>query len=55
MNWANLSEFLSMRGWGLYVWGSYGVTAVLMLAEPWLVRRHLRQARRGAAAQSLEH
>ena len=55
MNWANLSEFLSMRGWGLYVWGSYGVTAALMLAEPWLVRRHLRRARRGAVSRTLEH
>jgi heme exporter protein D len=52
MNWASLSDFLSMRGAGLYVWGSYGVTAALMLAEPWLVRRHLRRARSGI---SLEH
>jgi heme exporter protein D len=48
MNWGSLSEFLSMKGYGLYVWGSYGVTAALMLAEPWLVRRHLRRARRAA-------
>ncbi len=51
MNWGGLSEFLSMGGYGLYVWGSYGMTAALMLAEPWLVRRHLRRARRGAASQ----
>ena len=29
-----------MGGYGLYVWGSYGVTAALMLLEPVLVRRH---------------
>jgi heme exporter protein D len=51
MNWGSLSEFLSMKGYGLYVWGSYGVTALVMLIEPWLVRRHLRRARRGAASQ----
>jgi heme exporter protein D len=51
MNWGSLSEFLTMRGAGLYVWGSYGVTAALMLAEPWLARRHLRRARRSAASQ----
>ncbi len=33
-----------MGGYGLYVWGSYGVTAALLLAEPWLVRRHLQRA-----------
>jgi heme exporter protein D len=40
-----------MKGYGLYVWGSYGVTALAMLIEPWLVRRHLQRARRGAASQ----
>jgi heme exporter protein D len=52
MNWGSLSEFLSMKGYGLYVWGSYGVTALVLLIEPWLVRRHLQRARRGA---TLEH
>ena len=52
MNWASLTEFMAMKGYGLYVWGSYGVTAALMLAEPWLVRRHLQRARCGAC---LEH
>ena len=52
MNWGSLSEFLSMKGYGLYVWGSYGVTALVMLLEPWLVRRRLQRARRGT---SLEH
>ena len=47
MNWGSLSEFLSMKGYGLYVWGSYGVTALVMFVEPWLVRRHLQRARRG--------
>lgn len=30
MNW---SKFFSMGGYGLYVWGSYGVTFVLLGAE----------------------
>jgi heme exporter protein D len=50
MNWGSLSEFMAMKGYGLYVWGSYGVTALVMLIEPWLVRRHLRRARSGAIA-----
>jgi heme exporter protein D len=31
-------EFLDMGGYALYVWGSFGVTAVLMIAEPLLLR-----------------
>ena len=50
MNWIDLTDFLSMRGWGLYVWGSYGVTALLMLVEPWLLRRYHRRALEGVAA-----
>ena len=28
-----MSEFLAMGGYGLYVWGSYGVTFALLAAE----------------------
>jgi heme exporter protein D len=31
-------EFLDMGGYALYVWGSFGVTAVLMIAEPLMLR-----------------
>ena len=33
-----------MGGYGLYVWGSYGVTLVVMAAELVLVRRRKRMA-----------
>jgi heme exporter protein D len=50
-------EFLDMGGYALYVWGSFGVTAVLMVAEPLLLhnrrkavlRRVARMARMNAA------
>jgi len=32
-NWASWSEFFSMGGFGLYVWGSYGITFVLLAGE----------------------
>ncbi len=33
--------FFDMGGYALYVWGSFGVSAVLMIAEPILLRgRH---------------
>jgi len=54
MNWASLSDFLSMRGAGLYVWGSYGVTAALMLIEPWLAIRQRRSALQDVAAHPSE-
>ena len=33
MNWQSWSEFLAMGGYALYVWGSYAVTLVILVAE----------------------
>lgn len=33
MNWQSWSEFLAMGGYGLYVWGSYAVTLVVLAVE----------------------
>ncbi len=33
LNWSSWSDFAAMGGYGLYVWGSFGVTALLMLIE----------------------
>ncbi len=49
MNWNSASEFFAMGGYGLYVWGSYAVTAAFMLTEPWLAARRRRQALHAAA------
>ncbi len=38
-----------MGGYGLYVWGSFGVTAALMLVEPVLAARRHRKALQAAA------
>lgn len=46
VNWNSASEFFAMGGYGLYVWGSYLVTAAFMLAEPLLARRHHHRALR---------
>lgn len=43
-----VGEFLNMGGYALYVWGSFGATAMLMIAEPLLVR-----ARRKAVLQRI--
>lgn len=40
MNWGSFAEFWHMGGYGLYVWGSYGVTALCIAGELlWLARR----------------
>ena len=33
MNWGSWEAFLSMGGYGFYVWGSYAVTFALLAAE----------------------
>ena len=38
--WNSFSDFLHMGGYGLYVWGSFGVTALIMIAEPIIVARN---------------
>ena len=50
MNWSSASAFFDMGGYGLYVWGAYLPTLLLMALEPWLVARR----RRRALAQSRE-
>ena len=35
-----------MGGYGLFVWGAYGVTALCMVAEPVLAELRLRRAAR---------
>jgi heme exporter protein D len=44
-----MAEFFNMGGYALYVWGSFGATALLMVAEPLLLRSSRRQVRRRIA------
>jgi heme exporter protein D len=53
MNWNSAAEFFAMGGYGLYVWASFGMAALLMTAEPWLARRRHRQALANAALQAV--
>jgi heme exporter protein D len=50
MQWNSPAEFFAMGGHGLYVWGSYGVAALMMVVEPWLAVRRRTRALRDAAA-----
>ena len=39
MHWNSASEFFAMGGYAFYVWGSFGVTALIMAVEPIIVAR----------------
>ena len=36
--WKSLEDFLAMGGYGLYVWGSFGVTALAIAVELFALR-----------------
>jgi len=40
IHWNSFSDFLAMGGYGIYVWGSFGVTALIMAIEPIMVVRN---------------
>ena len=44
-----MSEFLTMGGYGFYVWGAYGVTALVIVVELVAVRARRRAAEALAA------
>lgn len=53
MMWTSFGDFIDMGGYGLYVWGSYGLSLLLMLGEPVLAARRRRRALRDAAQAEL--
>ncbi|MDB5813121.1 MAG: ccmD [Rhodocyclales bacterium] len=46
MNWDSLSAFIDMGGRGAFVWGSYGVTLALIVAELWTLSQRRRDTLR---------
>jgi heme exporter protein D len=55
MIWHSSAEFFAMGGYGLYVWGSYGVAAIFMLVEPLVTARRHRRAHQAAASAEGEN
>ena len=49
MIWQSVGHFLAMGGYGLYVWGSYGVAVIVIGLELWALRRRLTAARQSIA------
>ena len=46
MSWSSMSEFFSMGGYGLYVWGSYVVAFVCIVGEILLISSRRRTLER---------
>ena len=44
MIWESASAFWAMGGYGLYVWGSFSMTALVMIGEAWWAKHAQRQA-----------
>ena len=40
IHWNSFSDFIAMGGYGFYVWGSFGATALIMAIEPIVVMRN---------------
>ena len=58
MNWNSPAEFFAMGGYGFYVWGSFGVTALALVIEPLLIKQRrsevLRELKRELSVSSKE-
>jgi heme exporter protein D len=42
MQWHSWAEFWEMGGYGFYVWGSFGTTALVVIVEIWQLRAQRR-------------
>jgi heme exporter protein D len=51
MHWNSLSEFISMGGYGSYIWGSYAVAFVLLTAEIIMLRSRKRRLKQGSSVR----
>jgi heme exporter protein D len=53
--WSNWVDFWAMGKHGFYVWGSYGLAAVLVIAEVWQAGHARRLALREVHQAQLAH
>lgn len=53
MIWNSAGEFFAMGGYGLYVWGSFGVCALALILEPLLVTKRTNAVMRNLRQQAL--
>jgi heme exporter protein D len=52
MQWLSISDFFYMGGYAFYVWGSFGITALVAIFEIWQVRAQRRDVLRNLLTES---
>lgn len=52
MQWNSVAEFLNMGGYAFYVWGSFGITALVVVYEVWEVRARRRDVLRNLLTET---
>ncbi|MDD5333735.1 MAG: heme exporter protein CcmD [Rhodoferax sp.] len=53
MQWNSVSEFFAMGGYAFYVWGSFGLTAVVVAGEVLLLRAQRKNILRNLRSELL--
>ncbi len=53
MHWNSVSEFFAMGGYAFYVWGSFGLTALVAVLEVLLLRNQRKTILRGLRSELL--
>ncbi len=58
LNWraravSELQQFFSMGGYAFYVWASYGIAFIVLVANVWFASRELRMQRRQTRQRAL--
>ena len=52
MQWHSWTEFWQMGGYGFYVWGSFGATALVVILEIWQLRAQRRALLRNLLSET---
>ncbi len=55
MQWLSVEDFFHMGGYAFYVWGSFGATALVVVAEIWQVRVKRREILRNLLNENDSH
>jgi heme exporter protein D len=55
MQWLSIEDFFHMGGYAFYVWGSFGITALVVGVEIWQVRAKRREILRNLLNETDSH
>ncbi|MDD2881650.1 MAG: heme exporter protein CcmD [Rhodoferax sp.] len=55
MQWLSVADFFHMGGYAFYVWWSFGISALVVIAEVWQVRAKRRDILRNLLNETDSH